>query len=139
MDWLIGALAAALLAVAAVAVGLAVMRAWRAGMLKPVMTSTLTITAMIFATILTASMFALVFRGLGGDEHVEAVLAAMPGGPDGALLFVMALIFLLGCFLDFVEISVILLPIVVPTLIVMGHDPICLSVLIAIKDRKSTR
>src|SRR3546814_20601010 len=56
----------------------------------------------------------------------------MPGGPDGALLFVMALIFLLGCFLDFVEISVILLPIVVPTLIVMAHDPIWLSVLIAI-------
>src|SRR3546814_20681445 len=92
-----GALAAALLAVAAVEGGLAVMGAWRAGRLTPVMTSTLTITAMIFATIRTASMFALVFRGLGGDEHVEAVLAAMPGGPDGALLFVMALIFLLGC------------------------------------------
>src|SRR3546814_8803890 len=53
--------------------------------------------ALPISTILTASMFALVFRGLGGDEHVEAVLAAMPGGPDGALLFVMALIFLLGC------------------------------------------
>jgi TRAP-type mannitol/chloroaromatic compound transport system permease large subunit len=56
----------------------------------------------------------------------------MPGGADGALLFVMALIFLLGFFLDFVEISVILLPLVVPPLILMGHDPIWLSVLIAI-------
>src|SRR3546814_16875440 len=73
------------------------------------MTSTLTITAMIFATIITASVFALVFRGLGGDEHVEALLAVLPGGADGALLFVMALIFLLGCFLDFVELSVLLL------------------------------
>src|SRR3546814_16834639 len=56
----------------------------------------------------------------------------MPGGADGALLFVMALIFLLGCFLDFVEISVILLPLVVPSLIIMGHDPVWLSILIAV-------
>src|SRR3546814_151239 len=47
-------------------------------------------------------------------------------------LFVMALIFLLGCFLDFVEISVILLPLVVPSLIIMGHDPVWLSILIAV-------
>jgi len=57
---------------------------------------------------------------------------AMPGGATGALVFVMVLIFLLGFILDFVEISVILLPIVVPALIVMGHDPIWLAVLIAI-------
>jgi TRAP-type mannitol/chloroaromatic compound transport system permease large subunit len=56
----------------------------------------------------------------------------MPGGADGALLFVMLLIFLLGFILDFVEISVILLPIVTPALIIMGHDPIWLAVLIAI-------
>src|SRR3546814_9288877 len=71
-------------------------------------------------------------RGRGGDEHVEALLEVMPGGADGALLFVMALIFLLGCFLDFVEISVILLPLVVPSLIIMGHDPVWLSILIAV-------
>jgi TRAP-type mannitol/chloroaromatic compound transport system permease large subunit len=87
---------------------------------------------MIFATILTASVFSLVFRGLGGDEHVEAIIAAMPGGADGALLFVMALIFVLGFFLDFVEISVILLPLVAPVLIVMGHDPVWLAILLAI-------
>jgi TRAP-type mannitol/chloroaromatic compound transport system permease large subunit len=113
-------------------IGLALRRAWRADLLKPVMTSTLTITAMIFATILTASMFSLVFRGLGGDQHVEAIIEAMPGGADGALLFVMALIFVLGFFLDFVEISVILLPLVAPVLILMGHDPVWLSILIAI-------
>jgi len=112
--------------------GLSLRRAWRADLLKPVMTATLTITAMIFATILTASVFSLVFRGLGGDAHVEAIIEAMPGGPQGALLFVMALIFVLGFFLDFVEISVILLPLVAPVLIVMGHDPVWLSILIAI-------
>ena len=56
----------------------------------------------------------------------------MPGGPDAALLFVMALVFLLGFFLDFVEISVILLPLVAPVLILMGHDPVWLSILIAV-------
>jgi len=131
-DWLLGALAAALVAVASWALLVALARAWRGGLLKPVMTSTLTISSMIFATILTASVFSLVFRGLGGDEHVEAVIGAMPGGADGALLFVMALIFVLGFFLDFVEISVILLPLVAPALIVMGHDPVWLSILIAI-------
>ena len=44
----------------------------------------------------------------------------------------MVLIFILGFFLDFVEISVILLPLVAPTLILMGHDPVWLSILIAI-------
>ncbi len=131
-DWAVGAFAMALVAVAAAAIGQALWRAWRSDLLKPVMTSTLTITAMIFATILTASVFALVFRGLGGDEHLEAIIAAMPGGADGALLFVMALIFVLGFFLDFVEISVIVLPLVAPILIVMGHDPVWLSILIAI-------
>ncbi|MEX0758434.1 MAG: TRAP transporter large permease subunit, partial [Tistlia sp.] len=100
--------------------------------LGPVTTSTTVVVSMIFATILTASLFSLVFRGLGGDQHVEQIVAAMPGGPQGALLFVMALVFVLGFFLDFVEISVILLPLVVPALILMGHDPIWLSVLIAV-------
>ncbi len=131
-EWTIGGVAIVLVAIATVVIGIALKRAWRADLLKPVMTATLTITAMIFATILTASVFSLVFRGLGGDEHVEAIIAAMPGGPDGALLFVMALIFVLGFFLDFVEISVILLPLVAPVLIFMGHDPVWLSILIAI-------
>ncbi len=132
IDWLLGLLAVALVVLALAAVGLALRRAWRAGILKPVMTSTMTVTAMIFATILTASVFSLVFRGLGGDAHVEEIIAAMPGGADGALLFVMALIFVLGFFLDFVEISVIILPLVAPALILLGHDPVWLSILIAI-------
>lgn len=59
-------------------------------------------------------------------------MSAAPGGPNGALVFVMLFIFVLGCFLDFVEISVIVLPLVAPALILMGHDPIWLGVLIAI-------
>lgn len=94
--------------------------------------STLTMTSMIFATILSAGIFSLVFIGLGGEERVAALLSNMPGGANGALLFCMLFIFVLGFFLDFVEISVIVLPLVTPTLIVMGHDPIWLGILIAI-------
>ncbi len=131
-SWVQGGLATFLMVVAFAAIAQAVRRAAASGILKPVVTSTMTITAMIFATILTASVFSLVFRGLGGDHRIEDILSAMPGGPQGALVFVMALIFVLGFFLDFVEISVILLPLVAPVLIVMGHDPIWLSMLIAI-------
>ena len=102
------------------------------GVLQPALNSTLSMTSMIFATILSAGIFSLVFIGLGGEERVHGFLSAMPGGPAGALIFSMLFIFVLGFFLDFVEISVIVLPLVMPTLIIMGHDPIWLSVLIAI-------
>jgi len=124
--------AAGLTAVLAWGIAVAFLRAARAGVLKPVVTSTMTVTAMIFAMLIGASLFSLVFRGLGGDVRVEAFLTTMPGGEIGALAFVMALIFVMGFFLDFVEISVIVLPIVVPVLLIMGMDPIWLAVMIAI-------
>ncbi|WP_185961533.1 TRAP transporter large permease subunit [Telmatospirillum sp. J64-1] len=109
----------------------ALWRAARVGVLRPVLVSTTSVTSMIFAMMIGASVFSLVFRGLGGDLRVEHFLTNMPGGEIGALLFVMAVIFVMGFFLDFVEISVIVLPIVVPILLVMGMDPIWLAVLIA--------
>lgn len=116
--------------------GVAILAALRSGLQKRVLhdavTSTTTMTAMIFATMLAAGMFSLVFIGLGGEERVAHILANMPGGPTGALLFCMLFIFVLGFFLDFVEISVIVLPLVTPSLILMGHDPVWLGILIAI-------
>lgn len=94
--------------------------------------STLTMTAMIFATILAAGMFSLVFIGLGGEERVAHWLQNLPGGATGALLVTMLIVFVLGFFLDFVEISVIVLPLVTPTLILLGHDPIWLGIILAI-------
>ncbi|MEO9529122.1 TRAP transporter large permease subunit [Roseibium sp.] len=102
------------------------------GLLKASLLSTLTVTSMIFATILMASFFSLVFVGLGGEDRVHAILGEMPGGATGALIFAMLFVFLLGFFLDFVEISVILLPVLIPPLILMGIDPVWLTVLIAI-------
>lgn len=104
----------------------------RQNLMKPALAQTMIVTAMIFATILMASFFSLVFVGLGGEHRVAAILAALPGGATGALVFAMIFIFVMGFFLDFVEISVILLPLLIPPLILMGHDPIWLAVLIAV-------
>jgi tripartite ATP-independent transporter DctM subunit len=124
--------AAGLCLVLAYALIVALRRAVRADILKPVVTSTMVVTAMIFAMLIGASLFSLVFHELGGADRVEAFLERMPGGQLGAFIFVMALIFVMGFFLDFVEISVIVLPIVVPVLLVMGMDPVWLAVMIAI-------
>ena len=131
-SYLAGAAYALLALIGAVAVALALRAGLRERVLHEAVDSTLTMTAMIFATILSAGVFSLVFIGLGGEERVADILSNMPGGANGALLFSMLFIFILGFFLDFVEISVIVLPLVTPTLIVMGHDPIWLGVLIAI-------
>ncbi|MBL4786065.1 MAG: TRAP transporter large permease subunit [Cohaesibacteraceae bacterium] len=121
-----------LLGIAIFAIATSLLRMQKANLLAPITTNTMTITSMIFVTIIAASVFSLVFIGIGGEERIQEIIKSMPGGAVGALLFVMVLVFVLGFFLDFVEISVILLPIVVPTLILMGHDPVWLAVLLAI-------
>lgn len=115
-----------------IALGLSIFMCYKDGELVPALESSMTMTSMIFATMIAASLFSLVFIGLGGEERVQSWLAHMPGGANGALIFSMLIIFVLGFFLDFVEISVIALPLLVPSLILMGHDPVWLSVLIAI-------
>jgi len=131
-SYALGAVYVGLTVAGLVAIALALRSMVTQKVLQPALNSTLTMTAMIFATILSAGIFSLVFIGLGGEDRVQELLAAMPGGATGALIFSMLFIFVLGFFLDFVEISVIVLPLVMPTLIIMGHDPVWLSVLIAI-------
>jgi len=131
-SYIAGAFYVLLAIIGGVAIALALRSSLRKDVVQEAVNSTLTMTSMIFATILAAGIFSLVFIGLGGEERVAYLLLRMPGGPTGALIFSMAFIFVLGFFLDFVEISVILLPLLVPPLIVMGHDPIWLGILIAI-------
>jgi TRAP-type mannitol/chloroaromatic compound transport system permease large subunit len=128
------AMGCAALLVAAMAYGVivALTRCWRSRVLGAVCNTTMSITAMIFATLIGATLFALVFRGLGGEEMVKEFLSMMPGGVYGALATVMLVIFLMGFFLDFVEITIIVIPIVGPILLTMGIDPIWLGVLIAL-------
>ena len=127
-----GGLYIALAVVGLVGILLALRNVTRAGLIQDALTSTMTMTAMIFATILAAGMFSLVFIGLGGEERVAYWLENLPGGATGALLVTMLVVFVMGFFLDFVEISVIVLPLVTPTLILLGHDPIWLGIIMAI-------
>lgn len=131
-EFFLGGLYALAALIGSAAVALALRESHRSGALKPALSSTTSVTSMIFATILMASVFSLVFVGLGGEERIEHFITQMPGGATGALVFAMLLIFVLGFFMDFVEITVIVLPLVLPILIGMGHDPIWLAVLVAI-------
>lgn len=74
----------------------------------------------IFAIIVGASVFAFVVRGLGGDEIIEDALSGMPFGPLGIILFMLFCIFLMGFFLDWIEITFIILPLIAP--VVAGMD-----------------
>ena len=87
---------------------------------------------MVFVILIGASLFSLVFRELGGDESVEHLLTSMPGGVFGALAAVMIVMFLLGFFLDFIEITFVVVPVVGPILLAMGFDPIWLGIMIAV-------
>jgi tripartite ATP-independent transporter DctM subunit len=99
-------------------------------LLRDVMRTTLGITSMIFVILLGASVFSLVFRGLGGENLVHDALAGLPGGVVTAVFAVMVVIFVLGFFLDTFEIIFIVVPITAPALIKLGVDPIWLGVMI---------
>jgi tripartite ATP-independent transporter DctM subunit len=104
-----------------------------ARVLRGALQTSLQITAMIFAILIGATVFSLVFRGLGGDDMVHRALADLPGGANSAVLIVMVAIFLLGFVLDFFEIVFIVVPVVAPVLLQMeGVDPIWLGVMMAV-------
>jgi tripartite ATP-independent transporter DctM subunit len=93
---------------------------------------TVKITAMVFAILIGAALFSLVFRGYGGDDLVHEALSSLPGGKWGAVVAVMLLMFVLGFVLDFIEIVFVVVPIVGPVLLAMGVDPVWLGVMMAI-------
>lgn len=119
------------------AVWVSVLRVYRAktakglSILVDVSRTTMEITAMVFVILIGASVFSLVFRGLGGDDMVHAVLSDLPGGKWGAILVVMLVMFLLGFILDFIEISFVVVPIVAPVLLMMDINPVWLGVMMA--------
>ena len=90
------------------------------------------ITTMIFAILIGASIFSLVFRGIGGDDLIDQIFRALPGGPYTALLIILFGIFIIGFILDFIEICYVIVPLIAPPLLMMGFDPVWLSILLAI-------
>ena len=93
---------------------------------------TLKISSMVFFILIGASLFSLVFRGFGGDLIVENLINNIPGGALSSFLIVMVIIFFLGFFLDFFQIVFVIVPIVGPSLISMGYDPVWLALMFAI-------
>ena len=87
---------------------------------------------MIFTILIGASIFSLIFRGVGGDELISLIFGSIPGGSYTALVFVLVIIFLLGFILDFIEICYVIVPLVAPPLLMMGFDPVWLAILFAI-------
>jgi TRAP-type mannitol/chloroaromatic compound transport system permease large subunit len=122
-----------LIAVAALGAVIALARVYRDGTLGGVMVKTTQVTSMIFVILIGATMFSLVFRGLGGDELVHRSLSSLPGGVAGAIVVVMLGMFLLGFVMDAFEIIFVVVPIVAPVLLRMpGVDPVWLGVLMAV-------
>ena len=113
-------------------IGTSLWRVWRAGVLVPVMRSTMQISAMVFVILIGAALFSLVFRGLGGDDMVHEALSNIPGGVIGAMLVVMLIMFALGFFLDFIEITFVVVPIIAPVLLQMDINPIWLGIMMAV-------
>ena len=100
--------------------------------LKETSEKTAIVTTMIFTILIGASIFSLIFRGVGGDDLIELIFSGIPGGPYTALIFVLLIVFLLGFILDFIEICYVIVPLVAPPLLMMGFDPVWLAVLLAI-------
>ncbi|MGV6820419.1 MAG: TRAP transporter large permease [Parvularcula sp.] len=105
---------------------------FRGKTLWPILNKSAHVTGMVFTILIGAGLFALVFKGLGGEQTIAAALAAAPGGTVGAIISVMVVMFILGFFLDFIEITLVVVPLVAPALLFQGVDPIWLGVLMAV-------
>jgi tripartite ATP-independent transporter DctM subunit len=92
---------------------------------------TVRITAMVFAILLGATAFSMAFTYTGGDLIIEELLSNLPGGEMGFIILSMLAILVLGFFIDFVEISFIIVPILLPAAEALGVAPLWFAILIA--------
>jgi tripartite ATP-independent transporter DctM subunit len=101
-------------------------------MLKGVMASTTKLTSMVFIILVGAGAFGLVFRGLGGDHLIRSYIEHLAYGKWAILAIIMGLIFVIGFFLDFIEITFIHIPVLAPIMKSLGFDPLWFAVLFAL-------
>jgi tripartite ATP-independent transporter DctM subunit len=116
----------ALGAIAVTALG----RRFSFAVLRDTVTTTTKITAMMMFILMCAQVFALAFRGLQGEKLVHDMFDALPGGVDAGIWFMMAIIFVLGFFIEWIEISYIAVPLFLPVFIKEGVDLVWLATLI---------
>ena len=88
--------------------------------------------AMVFLILIFAQPFGLAFRGLGGENLVHDAFGMVPGGLNGQILFLMLLLFVLGFFLEWIEISYIALPLFLPIFMNAGVDMAWIAILVAV-------
>lgn len=100
--------------------------------LKSTMNETMKVTGMIMFVLIAAQVFGLSFRGLDGDYLIQDLFEMIPGGEWGAIFFMMLLLFVLGFFLEWIEISYIVLPMMLPVFHALDIDMIWLGILIAL-------
>ncbi len=100
--------------------------------IRDAMRYTVRLTSMVFMILIGAAAFGLVFRGMGGDRLVLDLMTGLPGGAWGFLIISMLLIFVLGFFLDFLQICFIVVPILVPVATTLNIDLLWFAVLIGI-------
>ena len=94
--------------------------------------NTLKISAMVFFILICAQAFSLTFRGLNGEDLVKDMFRLVPGGLTGTIVFMLALLFLLGFFLEWIEICYIVMPLFLPVLKDTGVDYVWLAVLVCL-------
>lgn len=95
------------------------------------------ITAIMMFILMAAQVFALAFRGLQGEELIQKMFDSLPGGVNTAIGFMMLMIFVLGFFIEWIEISYIAVPLFLPILLNLGVDPVWLAMLITVNLQSS--
>jgi tripartite ATP-independent transporter DctM subunit len=99
---------------------------------REVLQQTTRTTSFIFAIFLGATAYSLVLRGLGGDELIEGALKGLPFGPHGIIISILFFAFILGFFLDWIEITLIILPLVGPVVVDLGFNLVWFTVMFAV-------
>jgi len=102
------------------------------GVLREVVQSTTRITAMMMFILICAQVFSLSFRGLHGEDLITRMFELLPGGLGADIWFLMLLIFVLGFFLEWIEISYIAVPLFLPVFVSQGVDLVWLAMLICV-------
>ncbi len=100
--------------------------------LRDTIQSTTRITAMVMFILVCAQVFSLAFRGLHGEGLISALFEFLPGGVNADIAFLMVLIFVLGFFIEWIEISYIAVPLFLPVFLQQNVDPVWLAMLICV-------
>jgi len=102
------------------------------GVMRDVVRQTTKTTGFIFAIFVGATAYSLVLRGLGGDALIERAFLGLPFGPTGIVVSILAFTFVLGFFLDWIEITLVVLPLVAPVVEGLGMNLVWFTVMFAV-------